>query len=68
MKESKLYRLTSVAKNQVNDPNPEIFTFHIMADAPSEALVKFNQIPDIDYMYNENSDALTIECLGPLYY
>ena len=68
MKESKLYRLTTVAKNQVNDPDPEIFTFHVMADSPIQALEKLQQLPDIDYMYNEMEDALTITCLGPIYY
>ena len=68
MKESKLYKLTTVAKSQVNDPDPEVFTFHVMADSPIQALEKLQQLPDIDYMYNEMEDALTVTCLGPIYY
>ena len=57
----KLYKITT-KDNKTN----EIFSFNVGAVDIVEAIKKFQQISDIDYLYSETEDELTITCAGDL--
>ncbi len=65
MKEQKLFHLYIKPKD--GNPNIDAYDFRIVADDPVEALTKMMNIPDIDYMYSENVDDITIQYEGVVY-
>jgi hypothetical protein len=67
MKEYKLFKFTSVSKDQFDDPAAEVYTVNIFASNLLEAVTKFKQVLDADYIYDEEEDLLTITCEDAIY-
>lgn len=65
MKEHKLYHIYIKPKD--GNPNIDVYDFRIVAEDPVEALTKMMGIPDIDYMYCEDSDEIIIQYEGNVY-
>jgi len=65
MKERKLYHL--YIKPKSDNPNIDVYDFRIVAEDPLEALTKMMDIPDICYMYSEESDDIIIQYEGVVY-
>ncbi len=65
MKERKLYHL--YIKPKSDNQNIDVYDFRIVAEDPLEALTKMMDIPDICYMYSEESDDIIIQYEGVVY-
>lgn len=65
MKERKLYHIYIKPKD--GNPNVDVYDFRIVAEDIIEAITKMMNIPDIDYMYCEDSDEVNIQCEGIVY-
>lgn len=65
MKEHKLFHI--YIKPKSGNPNSEVYDFRIVAEDPVEALTKMMDIPDIDYMYSEIEDEISIQYEGNVY-
>lgn len=65
MKEHKLYHL--YIKPKSGNPNIDVYDFRIVAEDPIEALTKMMDIPDITYMYSEETDEIIIQYEGVVY-
>lgn len=65
MKEQKLFHIFIKPKD--GKPNVDDYDFRIVADDPVEALTKMMSIPDISYMYSEETDEIIIQYEGVVY-
>lgn len=65
MKEHKLFHLYIKPKD--GNPNIDVYDFRIVAEDPIEALTKMMDIPDITYMYSEETDEIIIQYEGVVY-
>lgn len=65
MNDHKLFHLYIKPKD--GNPNVSVYDFRIVADDPVEALTKMMSLPDIDYMYSDDADEITIQYEGVVY-
>ena len=65
MKEHKIYHI--YIKPKSGNPNVDIYDFRIVAEDVIEAITKMMNIPDIGYMYCEDSDEVIIQYEGNAY-